>query len=210
MSLTGGDSTTRGVRGAVTSPAPGMRKKTDPFGIGSVLCVLLLCLQLPPERSNAAQELLGRPIPVFEVTSGIDERIQSTSLSGKVVVMFYETRDAARRNSEIKDLLNEIYDRQPETIRRLIVRLPVFNFAGVVWPLTVFYKKQLHYHSQRVRMSIYADWDGKILKDFQFIDNESNMVMIDKKGVIRFYAQGKIERKRIGEIQDLLRTMVAE
>ena len=174
--------------------------------------ILAVSLVLAAHRPAGGQEgrhpLLGRPAPAFKISSGDDEAMTSDMIKGKVAVIFYETRDASRKNSDIKDRFNVLYDRQEEEVRRSIVRVPVFNCSRIVWPVTAVWKGSLRYHSRRVGIILYGDWDGHMAKDYRMKDHDSNVMIVDRKGIIRYAASGRITDEQFREIEDLLDTLL--
>ncbi len=129
-------------------------------------------------------------------------------LKGKVSVIFYETREASRKNSEVKDRFNKLYDRQDEETRRSIVRIPVFNCSHVVWPATAVWRQSLRYHSKRVGITLYGDWDGRMARDYQMKENESNLIILDRRGIVRYASVGRVTDRQFLEIEELLDILV--
>ena len=123
-------------------------------------------------------------------------------------MIFYETKEASRRNSDAKDRVNDLYDRQDEETRQSIVRVPVFNYSRVFWPISLVWKEGLRKHSKRVGMTLYGDWDGRMGRDYQMKDNESNVLLIDRRGTIRYASYGRIMDRQFAEIEELLGNLV--
>lgn len=173
--------------------------------------IALAVLAAFPSRARSTEPdyaLLGKPAPFFSIRSGDDKTLVSDMVRGKVAVIFYETREASRKNSDIKDRLNMLYDMQDEEVRRSIVRIPVFNCSHVVWPITAVWKKSLRYHSRRVGFTLYGDWDGRMARDYQMKENESNCLIVDRAGIIRYASFGRITDRRFEEIEELLARLV--
>lgn len=105
----------------------------------------------------------------------------------------------------MKNELNKFYNEQPDTVKEFIVRLPIINCSSAFWPFTGIWKSKLKENSKKEGMTIYGDWDGKMLTDYKMKDKESNIVIIDRKGVTRYFAFGKIEDKEIIKIKELLK-----
>lgn len=180
------------------------------FGKGAavLLAVALLVASSPAPSAESAHPLLGKPAPSFSIRSGDDRTLVPEMLKGKVAVLFYETRDTSKKNSDIKGRFNRLYDQQNEDVRQLIVRIAVLNCSHVIWPATVVWKQSLRYHSKRVGMTLYGDWDGRMARDYQMKDDESNLVIIDRKGIIRYFSSGRITDDEFQGIEDLLDRLV--
>jgi alkyl hydroperoxide reductase subunit AhpC len=148
---------------------------------------------------------IGTEAPSFEVKSGNDKILTLDMIKGKVTVIFYETKGVVEKNRKLKDELNKFYDEQPDAIKELIVKLPFINCSSAFWPFTGIWKSKLRENSKKEGMTIYGDWDGKMFSDYKMKDKESNVVIIDKKGIIRYFVSGKVEDKEINEIKELLK-----
>jgi hypothetical protein len=176
------------------------------------IAVLPILLVLAAISGANGQEpthaLLGKPAPFFSIRSGDDETLVPDMFRGKVAVIFYETRGASRKNSDIKNRFNKLYDGQDEAVRRSIVRIPVINCSRVVWPLRAVWKQGLKYHSKRVGITLYGDWDGRMATDYRMKDGDSNLIIVDGRGIIRYVSAGHITDKQFHEIEELLDTLV--
>jgi len=147
---------------------------------------------------------IGTDAPFFRVKSGEDKELTLDMIKGKAIVIFYETKDVVEKNRQLKDELNKFYNDQPKTVKELIVRLPIINCSGAFWPFTGIWKSKLRDNSKKEGITIYGDWDGKMFSDYKMKDNESNVAVIDKKGMIRYIAPGKVEDEEINKIKELL------
>lgn len=177
----------------------------------TIVMLLALAILATAPFAHAVDQvsaLVGRPAPPFTVRSGDDTPLSSDTLKGKVVIIFYETREANKKNSDIKDRFNKLYDRQDEETRRAIVRIPVFDCSRTIWPVTAIWKQGLRYHSKRVGMTLYGDWDGRMARDFRMKDDDSNLVIIDRRGIVRYASTGRISDEQFSEIEELLDRLV--
>jgi hypothetical protein len=172
-----------------------------------LLAALLLLIALPCS-SESPGVLQGRPAPFFTVESGGNRKLTLDMIRGKVTVIFYETRETSRKNSDAKDRFNVLYDHQGEHVRQSIVRVPVFNCSRVFWPVSLVWKESLKKHSSRVGITLYADWDGRMAADYHMKENESNVVIIDRRGIVRHGSYGSISDKKFTEIEALLDRLV--
>lgn len=158
---------------------------------------------------GAAQALsVGQPAPFFSVESGTEDRLTLDMVKGKVIVLFYETKDMVKKNEELKDRLTEFYHEQHEAIQSKVVRLVVINCTSANWPTVKIWKNKLYQSSLKQNLTIYGDWNGKMFADYQMQDNDSNFMIIDKASIIRFSKTGKVETELIPQIKDLLWQLV--
>jgi len=178
----------------------------------AVLILLLVsgCLGTlaTPCYAQSLQSLLGRPAPFFSVQSGENKTLILDELKGKVSVIFYETRGTSRKNSDVKDRFNRLYDRQSADTKQAIARVPVFDCSRVVWPLSLVWRESLRYHSKRVGITLYGDWDGRMARDYRMKEDESNLIILDKRGVVRYVSQGIVSDEEFLKIEELLDRLV--
>jgi len=154
--------------------------------------------------SFAESLIVGTQAPFFKVKSGDDKELTSLMIKGKVTVIFYETKEVVEKNRQLKDELKKFYNEQSDTVKEFIVRLPIINCSGAFWPFTYIWKSKLKENSKKEGITIYGDWDGKMFSDYKMKDKESNVVIIDRKGIIRYIIFGKVEDREINKIKELL------
>jgi predicted transcriptional regulator len=58
------------------------------------------------------------------------------------------------------------------------------------------WKEKIRETSAKLKITIYGDWSGGMFVAYRMRDNDSNFVIIDKKGIVRFAASGKIANSR--------------
>jgi len=152
---------------------------------------------------------VGTNAPFFKIKSGDDKELTFYMIKGKTTLIFYETKDVVEKNLRLKRELHKFYKEQPDFTEKSII-LPVINCSGAFWPVTGIWKSKLRENSKKEVITIYGDWDGKMFSDYKMKDKESNVVIIDEKGIIRYYAYGKIEDEEINKIKELLRQLRSE
>jgi alkyl hydroperoxide reductase subunit AhpC len=173
----------------------------------SVLSVaVLLVWSLMP---TGAQAILGtgEPAPSFSLESGNNKKLSLDMLRGKVVVLFYATRDTVQVNDALQHYLDALYDSQPQDIQSKIFRLLVVN-AMEATSLTAW-KEKLMETSEKLKITIYGDWTGGMFAAYRMRDNDSNFVIIDKRGIVRYAASGRIDNSRFEAIKKLLLKLAA-
>jgi predicted transcriptional regulator len=159
---------------------------------------------------TGAQAILGtgEPAPSFSLVSGDNKKVTLDMLRGKVVVLFYATRDTVEVNDALSRYLDTLYAAQPQNIQNQIYRLLVVNAMEATAVTT--WKEKLNETSVKLKVTIYGDWTGGMFAAYRMRDNDSNFVIIDKKGVVRFAASGKIGNNRFEAIKKLLLELVAD
>jgi peroxiredoxin len=159
-------------------------------------------------HSWAASALPGRPAPPFAVESGDSQKLTRDMILGKVVVLFYENRQAVDKNEELKNELQGLYRVQPEHIKQEIFRLLVIDCSEACRPAIPLWKTKLSENSRIQGFTIYGDWDRRMLMDYHLQGDDSNFLIIDKQGIIRYATTGKIGNGQIQKIKELLCSLV--
>jgi predicted transcriptional regulator len=173
------------------------------------LCALLVAVCFC-ETGHSFGSLVGREAPPFKVRSGDGLNIDLGAVRGKVVVIFYETRDVVEKNRMLKKELNAFYDGQSEKVKASIVRLPIVDCSRAVWPLTGVWERNLARKSKDEGLTIYGDWDGRMSEAYGMKADDSNVVIVDRKGIVRLLRSGEVTLEKFGEITLLLHALVRE
>jgi predicted transcriptional regulator len=174
------------------------------------VAAVVLGLALLSPKSWGMFSLAGRPAPPFVVESGDNHKLTREMVLGKVVVMFYESRRVIEKNDELKEELKKLYRCQPEVIKKEIFRLVVIDCSEASPPTQFIWKSKLSSHSRQQGFTIYGDWTRKMLRDYQMQDNDSNFLIIDRQGIIRYSTSGRIGSREFDTIKNLLASLVQE
>jgi peroxiredoxin len=174
------------------------------------ILVLILALAALPQNFTEAYAASGKLAPPFQVESGDNQKLTLDNILGKVVVLFYENRHTANKNNELKSELKSLYRSQPATIKKEIFPLVVVDCSKASMPTRSLWKSKLSQHSRINGLTIYGDWNRKMLMDYRMQGNDSNFMIIDKKGIIRYSTSGQIFTGQFQEIKDLLTCLVQE
>ena len=110
----------------------------------------------------AQSHLLGKEAPFFRVEAGDGKSLDAKMVRGKIVILFYECKEILPKSRPLKNVLTAFYHEQPKEIYDQIVVLPIINATGATWPFKGIWKTTLVEKSQKVGMTVYGDWDGKM------------------------------------------------
>jgi hypothetical protein len=172
--------------------------------------LIVLVLLLPGHTRAAPHRLIGKEAPYFRVEAGDGKILDATMIRGKVIVLFYETKDILPKSRPLKKALDFFYREQIKEINDQILILPVINTTSAIWPLTGFWKNAMIERSQKVGMTVYGDWNGKMSAAYRMKEDDTNLVIMDKNGIIRFFQSGVIGPEKAGVITSLLLKIVKE
>lgn len=155
------------------------------------------------------QPVLGltMPAPEFSIKSGDGKFLAKKDLSNKVVVIYYETRDTHHKSDPLKRALAQWGAKLPAAQRARIVHLSVIDCSSAVFG--GIWRRKLRQNSKKIGRTIYGDWDGKMRSAFGFKKNESNICLIDPKGVIRLKLAGRLDQKGIDTVKRWLSILLA-
>ena len=125
------------------------------------------------------------------------------------MTIFYETREPAvlERNRGLKKTLNDFYFSQPEAIRTRVARIAAINCSSAFPLFKGVWKGKLSDHSTNEGLTVYCDWDGSFAKAYGTVDDESNFLIVDRKGTVRFSRSGKIAEREFDGIKQLLESL---
>jgi len=171
----------------------------------SLVCAAIFCSSVP---CFAAKPGVDAPAPAFKVVSGDKQTLTLDELKGRVIVLFYEAKRSIEQNRALKNALNQFYVRQPQDIKNGIARVGVIDCQGVLFKGA--WEAGLRDHSVKEGITVYGDWDGKMAEDYVFKKDGSNVIVVDKKGMIRYRASGPLRDEDIISIEKLLESLVKE
>jgi peroxiredoxin len=160
--------------------------------------------------ASAEGAAIGTKAPVFEVRSGDDKVLNLDMVRGKVVVLFHETKDVSQENRKLKNELKAFYQERTDAEKGLIVKLPIINCSGAFFPFTGIWRSKLRENSIKEAVTIYGDWNGKMAADYNMKDGASNVLIIDKRGIIRYFSSGVVASDEINRVKELLKRLAAE
>jgi len=151
----------------------------------------------------------GQPAPAFQVKSGDNQPLTLDMVKGKVIVLFYENKDVVKKNKELKNQLKKYYQDAPAALQNQVFRLVVINCTSAILPTLPIWKSKLREGSRKEGLTIYGDWDGNMLSSYRMASEDSNFLIIDHNGIVRYATTGLVPSERIPEIKDLLKQLVS-
>jgi len=176
----------------------------------AVILVFSLLLGTLPLQAWSGGMCSGTPAPAFQVESGNNKKITLDMVLGKVIVLYYTSRHVITDNSQLKTELFKLYRTQPVDIKKQLFQMVVVDGSEASWTTMPFWKCKLIEHSKKEGFTIFADWHKKMLADYQLKENDCNFLIIDKEGIIRYSASGKINHGQLEKIKKLLCSLVQE
>jgi len=175
-----------------------------------ILSILFLLGGLPPWGYSQASGLIGFEAPSFRVQSGDDMELTLEMIKGRVTLISYESKDVVKNNKRLKVELNKLYYEQTAAVKEVLVRLPIVDCSGAFWPFVGTWKRKLRERSMKEGITIYCDWNGKMASDYKMKVDESNILIIDKGGGIKFFTSGEVKAEKFNDVKELLKGLAGE
>lgn len=153
-----------------------------------VSATLLFCLPA------LALPTIGAQAPAFEVKDGDDHSLDSASLKGKRLVIFYETRDDSviEQNRAVKNKMLE-HLRQDAKLAAQTAIVPIIDCSSAFALTRGIWKSSLRANSEKEGLTIYCDWDGSVGRAFQVQAGQSNVIVIGRDGLVKFAGGGVVK-----------------
>lgn len=144
---------------------------------------------------------IGAQSPAFEVKDGDDRELDSASLKGKKLVIFYETRDDSviEQNRAVKSKILELL-RQDARLATEIVVVPMIDCSSAFALTRGIWNSNLRSHTQKEGLPIYCDWDGSVGRAFQVVADQSNVIVIGRDGLVQFAAAGSLNPDEVMQV----------
>lgn len=170
-----------------------------------IIIVFVLILTGVSALKGTAQDdglKIGSKAPGFRVTSGGSSEFSLSAAKNKILILFYETRGIARsqKNETCKKQLIDYIDSN-SNLKPEVKTIYVVKATSVIWPITLIWKSKLTEKADQLNRAIFGDWNGSLFKAYRMKDNESNLYLIDQKGIIRFYGHGVMGKNEIEDIK---------
>jgi len=157
-----------------------------------------------PLFSLAADSLqIGDKAPSFFIESADGKKLNLEMIIGNLSLIFYEDRSVVEKNNDIKYHLSQFRDNNLSLLHNFQI-VQVVDASSANFLTKTIWKRKLLQNSQKNNIVIYADWAGDMLRDYQLKRKESNLIIVDQSGIIRYLFSGKVNDQELKIIEDLL------
>lgn len=124
----------------------------------------------------ALQDQFGKPVDI-------------SRYRGSIVVIIASDREGIDQNEKWEKAILQKNESDVDLLR-------VADVRGVPPDLRKYVKKKF----QEIKLSILLDWDGTIFRQYGLIKNVSNLILIDRKGYIRYMSSGPAETPAVDRL----------
>jgi len=146
---------------------------------------------------------LGEEIPSFRVVAGDGTALGKLDLLGNVSVIFYEDRQSVEINSSLKYALGNLVESDRD--RYGAVRfVQIVDASSANFLTRTIWKRMLLKKSREAGIPVYADWKGSLIGRLGLVRGTSNVLIIDRKGVLRYREVGPIQSEKLNRFYSIL------
>jgi hypothetical protein len=112
------------------------------------------------------------------------------------------------KNKKFKDRVLDYLSGNNKSSAVAIV--PVINCFNYPWPFNKFCITKVQENGRTLGIRLYDDRSGRMYEDVGIRDNESNVFVVDKKGVISYCKAGILNDKEIDQIMKLIQKLATQ
>ena len=137
-------------------------------------------------------QLEGSRASDFTLRDQRDSQISLRDLKGKVVLLIASDDTGAKQNAEWK-----------KAVEKYVGPITVLGVADVR-KVPFFLKKRFKQDFQKDPATILLDWEGIIFTSYGLAKDVSNIVVIDKNGIVRYLYSGSAESSAVERLRGVL------
>ncbi|MBN2107347.1 MAG: hypothetical protein JW832_07960 [Deltaproteobacteria bacterium] len=172
-------------------------------GPGSV-CAAALFLFVSQTAAFALQP--GDTLPPFTVQAE-KSSLSSKDIAGRVAVISYETKGTAEVNRPFKRAVLQRWRQSDSSGPAIVPVINCFSFFGFARSICA---NRVAAAAKKENLIIYTDSDGRMFNDFKITDDQSNIIILDKKAVVRFVHAGRLDDAGVQAAVQLIERLVRE
>jgi predicted transcriptional regulator len=178
-------------------------KQYQHAGPGSV-CAAALFLFLSQTAAFALQP--ADTMPPFTVQAE-NSSFSSRDIAGRVAVISYETKGTAEVNRPFKRAVLQRWRQSDSASPAIVPVINCFSFFGFARSICA---NRVAAASKKENLVIYTDSDGAMFRDFKMADDQSNIIIFDKKGLVRFAHAGRLDDAGVQAAVKLIERLLIE
>ena len=145
-----------------------------------VYLVIILLFVLSPMTTEGSQSItLNSKAPDFLLKDQHDKAVNLRQLEGRLVVLIASDRDGRAQNDLWGRKIRERYKD----------KITIFGIADLR-KVPFFMRGKIKEGFKKDEVSILLDWDGRVFGAYWLAERVSNIILIDKKGYIKYIYSG--------------------
>ena len=169
-----------------------------------IVCAAALFLFLSQIAAFALQP--GDKMPLFTVQAEISS-ISSRDIAGRVAIFTYETKGTAEVNRPFKQAVLQRWRQADSSSPAIVPVINCFSFFGFARSICA---NRVAAVSKKENLIIYTDNDGAMFRDFKMTDDQSNIIIVDKKGFVLFTHAGRLDDAGVQAAVQLVEQVLRE
>ncbi|HUJ19344.1 MAG TPA: hypothetical protein VL197_15275 [Nitrospirota bacterium] len=151
--------------------------------------VTVLSLLVATASVVGGQRAANSKVAEFALQDQFGNLVDISLYKGSIVVIIASDKEGIDQNENWeKAILQKNGDD--------IILLRVADVRGVPSDLRKYVRKKF----QEIKLSILLDWDGTIFRQYGLMKNVSNLILIDRKGYIRYMSSGPAETPAVDRL----------
>ena len=163
------------------------RQQHHQYAGPDIVCATALFVFLSLPAAFALQP--GDKMPAFTVQAE-NSSISSENIAGRAAIITYETKGTAEVNRRFKQAVLQRWRQADSTAPAIVPVINCFSFFGFARSICA---NRVAAVSKKENLIIYTDSDGAMFRDCKITDDQSNIIILDKKGLVRFIHAGRLE-----------------
>jgi hypothetical protein len=148
----------------------------------------------------------GDTLPPFTVQAE-KSSLSSKDIAGRVAVISYETKGTAEVNRPFKRAVLQRWRQSDSSSPAIVPVINCFSFFGFARSICA---NRVAAAAKKENLIIYTDSDGRMFNDFKITDDQSNIIILDKKAVVRFAHAGRLDDAGVQAAVKLIERLLRE
>ncbi|MBU0513487.1 MAG: YtfJ family protein [Proteobacteria bacterium] len=173
----------------------------------AIQIMVVVCLILSP--GIVAGEV-GHRAPAFTVKNPDGKVLTDKALQGRIALIYYESRDSHQWNQKLKDRVGSWWRGLPLADRSKVKIVSVIDASSANFLTRGVWRRKLRAAEKKNKWTIYGDWSGRMRTAYGLKKDASNIIIIDRRGVIRFKYAGKLDATGIARVKQWLVALSAK
>ena len=148
----------------------------------------------------------GDKMPAFTVEAE-KSRLSSRDIAGRVAIISYETKGTAELNRPFKQAVLARWRQGDSAAPAIVPVINCFSFLGFVRSICA---NRVAAAAKKENLIIYTDCDGAMFRDFGLAEDQSIIIIVDKKGLVRFVHAGRLDDSGVQQCIQLVEKLLKE
>lgn len=155
----------------------------------TLLLALCLLAVRPAHADSPAPADPALPDLELEGTSGATHHL--SDYLGRVLVLVYEDKHSSKQNWNLKVAMRDRAEHSD--LGRKVTFLPIADLDGYgFFAVRPFARSKVRGMAEKFGIEILIDWSGEIAKVFGFRAEQSNVLIVDRRGKVVFRKSGAL------------------